>query len=100
MADLIVGTFTDWDEARAAVEDLKAAGFPPEAVGVVAAPAAPAAREAEEESEEDAGLVGAAAGGAMGAAGGFAVGLTALAVPGVGPVLAAGPILGALAGLM
>src|SRR5579864_4947500 len=42
---------------------------------------------------------GAAAGGALGATLGLLAGIGALAIPGVGPLIAAGPIMGALAGL-
>src|SRR5689334_7190614 len=42
---------------------------------------------------------GAAAGGVVGGALGLLAGIGALAIPGVGPLIAAGPIMGALAGL-
>src|SRR5689334_1403178 len=42
--------------------------------------------------------VGAATGGAIGGTLGLLVGLGALAIPGLGPFIAAGPIVGALAG--
>jgi hypothetical protein len=42
---------------------------------------------------------GAAAGGAIGGTLGLLAGIGALAIPGVGPLIAAGPIMGALAGL-
>ena len=47
----------------------------------------------------EAALVGAGAGGMVGGAIGLLAGLGALAIPGIGPFLAAGPILGALSGL-
>jgi hypothetical protein len=43
--------------------------------------------------------VGVSAGGAVGGALGLLAGIGALAIPGVGPLIAAGPIMGALAGL-
>src|SRR6201986_2354701 len=43
--------------------------------------------------------VGVTTGGVVGAAVGLMAGLGALAIPGVGPLIAAGPIMGALAGL-
>lgn len=43
--------------------------------------------------------IGAGTGAALGGLGGFLVGLGALAIPGIGPVLAAGPIAAALAGV-
>jgi Heat induced stress protein YflT len=91
---VIAGLFTDRDEAVAAIEDLKAAGFRPEDVGV-----AMRDRTAQGELVEDTGTkaaegaaAGAVGGGALGALVGFLVGLGALAIPGIGPVVAGGAL--------
>ena len=106
MVNTVVGMFPNWDEARVAVNRLRDAGFPPEDVSILArAPDRAASAGSDDdvpeegEREEEGTVVGAATGGALGAAGGWALGLAALAIPGVGPVLAAGPIMGALAGM-
>ncbi len=46
----------------------------------------------------DAALTGAAAGGALGGLAGILVGIGALAIPGVGPIIAAGPLAAGLTG--
>jgi hypothetical protein len=101
MADTVVGVFDDWEEARAAIERLRDASFPTDQVSVLAADRKRAATlETETLDREQEGMVlGAAAGGALGAAGGWALGLATFAIPGIGPIIAAGPILAAIAGL-
>jgi hypothetical protein len=107
MPETIVGRFSNWDDARQAMEQLGDLGVPLDSISVVAADRADRAmaREADRaraerrHEEEEGALVGAAAGGALGAAGGWALGLGILTVPGLGGILAAGPILGALTGL-
>jgi heat induced stress protein YflT len=100
MRNTVVGVFENWNEARTAIERLREAGFPSENVSVVASHQEAGAHPHLLGDQEGEGVVvGAAAGGALGAAGGWALGLAVLAVPGVGPILAAGPILGAITGL-
>ncbi len=55
--------------------------------------------EAARPGAHEGAAVGTGVGAGLGAVGGFLLGLGALAIPGIGPVLAAGPILGTLAGL-
>ena len=108
MADTVFGLFDQWDQARAAVHGLHAAGFTEDRINIIARDHRRAEEIAESEGghagDADAGhatdgsYVGAAAGSVMGGAAGWALGLGALAIPGVGPLLAAGPIIGALTG--
>jgi hypothetical protein len=91
---VIAGLFTDRDAAVAAIEDLKAAGFRPEDVGV-----AMRDRDAQGELVEETGTraaegaaAGALGGGLLGGLVGFLVGLGALAIPGIGPVVAGGAL--------
>jgi hypothetical protein len=91
---VIAGLFTDRDDAVKAIDDLKAAGFLPEDVGV-----AMRDRTAQGELMEDTGTkaaagaaTGALGGGALGGLVGFLVGLGALAIPGNGPVVAGGAL--------
>ncbi|MGB3548579.1 MAG: DUF2382 domain-containing protein [Saprospiraceae bacterium] len=94
----VVGVFRTRADAERAIDDLKAAGVDMERVSVVA-------RDADEvsgvetglDTEEDTGnhaddgaKTGALTGGAIGGIGGLLVGLGALAIPGVGPILLAG----------
>jgi hypothetical protein len=91
---VIAGLFTDRDEAVKAIDDLKAAGFRPEDVGV-----AMRDRDAQGELVEETGTraaegaaSGAVGGGVLGGLVGFLVGLGALAIPGIGPVVAGGAL--------
>jgi hypothetical protein len=89
-------------DAQNAVRDLVNNGFARENISVVAGDAAGEYAHGEyahyegEEIPEVETLDGAATGAVLGGMGGLVVGLAALAIPGVGPVLAAGPIASAL----
>ncbi len=94
----VVGLFDTRDAADLAIEALKAAGFPPEDLSVVARDHSMAAEVASDTEAEDGMLGAVAGGGVVGGVAGLLAGLGALAIPGVGPILAAGPIAAALAG--
>jgi hypothetical protein len=108
VADTVFGLFDHWNEARSAVHALHGAGFTEDRINIIARDHRQAEKLADSEgghvSGVDAGhaadgsYLGAAAGSMMGGAAGWALGLGALAIPGVGPLLAAGPIIGALTG--
>jgi hypothetical protein len=116
----VFGIVESEDHARAAVSNLEAAGFLPADISVLS-------RNAEQTSSVDYGplktedgetisgrtrmvghtnttkapegaTAGVATGGAVGAIAGWLVGIGALAIPGAGPLVAAGPILAALSG--
>jgi hypothetical protein len=96
----VVGVFEFSDDAQRAIEALKDAGFRSEDVGVTMRDM----REAQTLAE-DAGAsagagaaTGALAGGALGGLAGWLVGIGALAIPGIGPIVAAGPLAVALTG--
>lgn len=102
MAKTIVGTFDTFDEAQSVMRELQKGGFNSSDISVIANNARgeyqadPAATEA---SNAGAGAAtGAAAGGLLGGTAGLIVGLMGLAIPGVGPIVAAGPLAAALAG--
>lgn len=96
----LVTTFEDVGTAEAAVHRLHEAGFARDDLGWVAR-----APNGEEVAHGNASAVGAAAlegagvGGALGGLAGLLLGFAALAVPGIGPVVVAGPIVSALAGI-
>lgn len=95
----VVGVFRTRAAAERAIDDIKAAGIDMERVSVVA-------KDADEVSGVETGLdrdkenvgnhaddgatTGALTGGAIGGIGGLLVGLGALAIPGIGPILLAG----------
>jgi hypothetical protein len=96
---VVVGIFRNYEQAQASVRDLIANDFSSEAISVVAR--GPSARESESVPETAAGDVGSsgtAIGVGTGALLGGALGAMGLAIPGIGPILAAGPVAAALAG--
>ncbi|HZD75629.1 MAG TPA: DUF3341 domain-containing protein [Acidobacteriaceae bacterium] len=87
--------------AEAAVDRLVAAGFSNQDVSVLLADRQGARDFAAEKNTKlpEGATTGAGVGGAVGGTLGLLAGIGALAIPGVGPLIAAGPIMGALAGL-
>lgn len=102
MAKVVVGLYDRIEDARSAVEALVNHGFRREDISLVAADAKGEYRSyvSQEGGEEVASgaATGAGIGAVLGGLGGLLVGLGALAIPGIGPVLAAGPLVTALAG--
>lgn len=97
---MVVGVFDDPANAERALSGLRDAGFAPSDVGVVTRPAdayaeAPVGVEPAPRVDETSGIL---TGGLLGGVTGWLVGLTTLAVPGVGPLLAAGPLVAAVSG--
>jgi uncharacterized protein (TIGR02271 family) len=104
MDKVVVGLYDRLEDAHRAVDTLVNEGFRRDDISLVASDEAGEYRryvKTEGGSEEDV-AGGAAAGAGIGAVigglGGLLVGLGALAIPGIGPVLAAGPLVSALAG--
>ena len=100
----IVGLFDTYSQAEATVRDLEAAGFGRDRVSLIANRDARSARSGaaatttdKTDVAEGAGT-GAMIGGVTGAAAGLIAGLAGLAIPGIGPVLAAGPLVATLVG--
>ena len=95
------GIFPSRTAAEAAVDQLNGAGFSHDDVSVLMADKNSSKEFASEKNTKapegtTAGVLG---GGTVGGTLGLLAGLGALAIPGVGPLIAAGPIMGALAGL-
>jgi hypothetical protein len=87
-------------QAEAIVESLRTAGFPADDISVLF-PDKGATRDFAHEKATKApegAAAGAATGGLVGGALGWMAGIGALAIPGVGPLIAAGPIMAALGG--
>lgn len=111
VAKTIVGSFDSFEEAQDVLRDLTQRGFSRDDISVIANDASgkygtqlgsegQLPRDAPGTlSDTGAGTAtGAAAGGVLGGAAGLVVGLMGLAIPGIGPIVAAGPIAAALAG--
>jgi hypothetical protein len=99
-ASTVVGVFDEREQAREAIEALKDAGFSGDAISILS-PDKQATQDMAEETGTHAGAgaaSGAVAGGILGGLGGWLVGIGALAIPGVGPVIAAGAFAAALGG--
>ncbi len=90
----IVGVFESRERAREAIEALQEEGFSEEDLSIVA----------RQDQGQDGGDMteditqGAAWGGGLGALGGILAGAGAIAIPGIGPILAAGPLAAGLTG--
>jgi uncharacterized protein (TIGR02271 family) len=97
----IVGLYDDWATARRVVEELVQAGFDRNDINLIANDRDQTyARSLQDNGEPvaEGAVSGALAGGALGGLGGLLLGLGALAIPGIGPVIAAGPIAAGLTG--
>ncbi|WP_053363313.1 general stress protein [Bacillus sp. FJAT-27251] len=99
MKDQVIGIYENEKLAAEAVEELKTRGYRSEEISVIAKNKdgdSEITKEVEP-SAMDGAVAGAATGGALGMAG-MIVGLPAVLVPGLGAVLAAGPIITMLGG--
>lgn len=105
MAKLVVSTFDSRDKAESAVRDLRQKGFDQE-ISILAKEdiargktdvGKPGRRDMEIGSDNRI-SDGATTGGVLGGLAGLAAGAGALAIPGLGPLFAIGPITGLLAG--
>jgi len=92
----VIGIFDDKGSAERALREIENLGFTEEEVSLVA-------KEDEQEGQDNSYLDqdltnGAATGGALGGIAAIAASVGALAIPGIGPILAAGPIAAGLTG--
>jgi len=97
----VVGTYDNIQTAYAVANDLISAGYSRHDISVIASDAKNEYSPYVDTTTVDTGddvAKGAGIGAAIGGLGGLLVGLGALAIPGVGPVIAAGPLLAALTG--
>jgi len=98
MAKTIVGLFDDVNEAHTVVQELIDAGVDHNKISIVANDAKGEYKQykADGSSAAEGAGAGAVGGGVLGGVLGLLVGVGALAIPGIGPVLAAGPLAAAL----
>jgi hypothetical protein len=107
MTRTVVALFDNFQHASMAVNDLVDSGFSRQDISLMASDAEGEygryldtdMRVEEESGAAEGAGVGAGIGAVVGGLGGLLVGLGALTIPGIGPVLAAGPLAAALTGL-
>jgi hypothetical protein len=97
MSKTVIGVFSREDSAKQAVQDLRNSGFDTNEVSIIA-----------RDRQRDAGGTmmagggslssGVTTGGILGGLAGLAAGAGALAIPGIGPLVAAGPLAGVISG--
>src|ERR1700692_1363600 len=97
----VFGIYKSGVQAERAVDRILAAGFSNNDISVLLPDSQSSKEFAHEKNTKapEGTTTGATTGGALGGAVGLLAGIGALAIPGVGPFIAAGPIMGALAGL-
>jgi hypothetical protein len=97
----VFGIFKTVEEAERAVDTLAAARFPHSAISVLTPDTASTRDFAHHKDTKapEGTTAGVTAGGVIGGTLGVLAGVGALAIPGVGPFIAAGPIMAGLAGL-
>ena len=97
----VFGIYLTRSSVESAVSALKHAGFSNCDVSILLPESLQSEELATEHSTKapEGAAVGAGSGAAVGGALGWLIGVGALAIPGIGPVIAAGPLLAALAGI-
>lgn len=108
MAKTVVGSFDDFEEAQRVAAALESAGFSRADISIMGnnsgsrygagTSADTTSTAATADSTASGAGTGAVAGAVIGGGAGLAASLMGLAIPGIGPILAAGPIAAALAG--
>jgi hypothetical protein len=97
----VVGLFDSTSQAQAAVEQLRSSGIAASDIGVAMRSGADATTTDVVTTDTGAAggaVTGAVGGGVLGGLAGLLVGIGALAIPGVGPIVAAGPLATTLVG--
>jgi hypothetical protein len=97
----VFGIYKSSTEAERAVDQIAAAGFSHNDISVLLPDSQSSKEFAHEKNTKapEGAAAGVTTGGVVGGTLGLLAGIGALAIPGVGPLIAAGPIMGALAGL-
>lgn len=100
MTNAVFGTAESEDVARHIVDDLKNRGIVPENISALFPEKSTSQNFAEEQNTKmpEGASTGAGVGGLLGGSLGWLVGIGSLAIPGLGPFVAAGPIMAALSG--
>jgi len=94
----LIGLFDSRDQAEKAASDLRGSGFHDE-ISILAADKGKVTGKSVETDEKNI-YSGVATGGVLGGLAGLGMGVGALAIPGIGPLIAAGPIAALLSGAL
>jgi len=92
----VVGLFSDFKLAEQSVKQLRANGFSTEEINIISKDKHQSGQTTE--LTDDSIMDGTMTGGAIGGVGGLLLGAGALAIPGIGPIVAAGPIAATISG--
>lgn len=93
----VIGFFSNRQTAEMAISDLRGQGFNNEEINLVAKEQGTPQRNSKETYDDDI-MDGTLTGSTIGGIGGLIVGSGALMLPGIGPILAVGPIAAAIGG--
>ena len=96
----IIDVFHKTSEAQSAVRQLIDFGIDRDQISIVSRDSTEELRNAKTDDDTSGAAKGAEIGAALGGIGGLLAGLAGLAIPGLGPILAAGPIAAALGGAL
>lgn len=96
----VVGTYDTDREAIAAIENLKHLGYTADDISIIGKDQQQTEHVVEQTDTHAAegAATGATTGGLLGGLGGVLTGLGALAIPGIGPIIAAGPVVAGITG--
>ncbi|MBP2634018.1 MAG: hypothetical protein H6Q70_4646, partial [Firmicutes bacterium] len=92
----VVGLFSDLKLAEQSVKQLRSNGFSTEEINIISKDKHQSGQTTE--LTDDSIMDGTMTGGAIGGVGGLLLGAGALAIPGIGPIIAAGPIAATISG--
>jgi uncharacterized protein (TIGR02271 family) len=98
MAKTLVSLFDNFSEAQSVVQDLISNGFARDDISLAANDATGEYAQYKDASGMSGTATGAATGAVIGGIGGLLVGLGAFTIPGIGPIIAAGPLITTLTG--
>jgi uncharacterized membrane protein len=98
MAKTVVGLFDDFSEAQSVVQELVNNGYAREDISLAANDATGEYAKYKDSGGMSGTAIGAGTGAVVGGIGGLLVGLGALTIPGIGPIVAAGPLIATLTG--
>jgi stress response protein YsnF len=96
----IIGLFNSRSDAESAVHQLVNSGVNRDHISIVSRDSNEDTRNLKTDDDTSGAAKGAGIGAALGGVGGLLAGLAGLAIPGIGPILAAGPIAAALGGAL
>lgn len=102
MVKTVVGVFDSREQAEKAVSEMRNSGYDTDEISIVAKGSRDNDGGGQEGDDDTLGMGtvadGTTTGGVLGGLAGLALGAGALAVPGLGPIIAAGPIAGLISG--